>query len=182
MLEWTIWKCLAALLQCAHSEQLTVSSCGQSMKCNDIFIVGLCWLSVNRAVFIALYILFVTVMISLLHFGMHVCIMICFLCASTKCCVWVMCDCCDALQLTRPDSVRDAVCIAVFWTFLGLSVTSVYFMRNALFFTIWVDFCHWCIFLLYMYTHQVTFDSSSFSTSHFSSAFSLWFVVLFYSP
>ena len=94
--------------------------------------------------------------------------------ASTKCHVGEVRDRCDALQRTSADSVCDACvchCILNFpWTW----VTSICFKRTALFFSVWVDFCHCC-----MYTHQVTFYSSCFSTSHFScSAFSSWFVAL----
>ena len=101
-----------------------------------------------------------------------------FFCVSTKCHVWVVRDRRRPLQRTRADSVWDACwrhCILNYpWTW----VTSVRFRRTALFFTVWVDFCHCC-----MYTHQVTFYSSSFSTSHFScTTFSSYFVVLVVSP
>ena len=55
--------------------------------------------------FIALYILFVTVLISLLYFGMHVCISIYFLGASTTCHVGVVRDRRDTLQRTCAVSV-----------------------------------------------------------------------------
>ena len=94
--------------------------------------------------------------------------------ASTKCHVGEVRDRRDALQRTSADSVCDACVLHCILNFPWTWVTSVRFRRTALLFTVWVDFCHCC-----MYTHQVTFYSSCFSTSHFScSAFSSWFVVL----
>ena len=147
--------------------------------------IGLCWLFVNRAAFIALYILFVTVMIWLLYFCMHVCIMISFLCASTKCHVWVKHDLRNALQLTRADSVCDACvhrCILNFpWTFRNFCTL---YAQCTVF--------HRLSWFLPFY-HLPTFDSSRFFTSHlvvphfrrgslYCSSLHSWFAVLvFYS-
>ena len=91
------------------------------LKCTDIFIVGLCWLSVNRAVFIALYILFVTVMISLLYLGMHVCVMILLSFVLLRSVIFESCATVAMRCNLHADSVCDACvhcCILNFpWTF-----------------------------------------------------------------